>query len=542
MAEWSDWYRREDPREWVLPAILRARAERHPDRDCLRFGGGSWLSYGEVNSRSNRVANGLRALGVEKGEPVSTLLPNCEDHLPVWFGILKAGAVQCPINTAYRGDFLSWAINLPRARVLVIDDARLDRLADVAADLPSLERVIVWRSGAPAGPDPAVPWQPLEELWEASDAEPGVEVGWTDDARIMFTSGTTGRSKGVIKQHASDYFSGRTYNEVCGVTEDDTLFTCLPLFHSNAQVLCGYPAMIAGARVQYVDRYSTTRFWPQVAECGATILNTVSAMSYFIWSAPPSELDRAHAVTRIMAMPAPKDVYEAFEERFGIRFTEGYGLTETGMVTYVPPGESRIGSCGRSTPGFEVSVVEPGSDLPLPPDTPGEIVVDMKIPNIVMRAYVGMPEKTAEDFRNLKVHTGDLGRMDADGWLYFMDRVKDYIRRRGENVSSMEVERIVAQHPAVEEAAAIGVRATEGASAEDEILICVVADGPPPDPHALLTFCAERMPYFAVPRYVRFLEELPKTPTNRVRKVELREAGFGADAYDREIGGPELAR
>jgi crotonobetaine/carnitine-CoA ligase len=269
----------------------------------------------------------------------------------------------------------------------------------------------------------------------------------------------------------------------------------------------------------------------------ATILNTVSAINYFIWNTAPGPLERAHSVTRIMAMPAPKDLYREFEERFGIRFIEGYGLTETGMVTYHPPGAPpRPGSCGVATPGFEVSVVEPGSDLPCPPLTPGEIVVDMRVPNIVMRAYAGMPEKTAEDFRNLKLHTGDLGMMDADGYLFFLDRVKDYIRRRGENVSSMEVEAVLCGHADVLEAAAVGVKAGEGASAEDEILVCLVLrEGHAPDLRALLDWCEERMPYFAVPRYLRVMNALPKTPTERVRKVELREAGVTADTFDRAL-------
>ena len=543
VSEWSDWYRQEDPTEWVLPRVLRQRAEASPDRDYLRFGDGAWLSYGEVNARANRVANALLARGLRKGEAVSMLMPNCEDNLPAWFGIQKAGGVQCPINTAYRGDFLTWVINLPQPRFLIISDEFLDRLDRVAGELPHVEHVIVWRCGAPTGPDPAVRWEPFEALLDSSETEPDVEVRWTDDARVMFTSGTTGRSKGAIKQHASDYFSGRTYNNVCEVTADDTLFSCLPLFHSNAQVLAAYPAMIAGARVAYVARYSSERFWQQVFDADATILNTVSAINYFIWNTLPSDLDRAHRVSRIMAMPAPKDIFERFQERFGIRFTEGYGLTETGMVTYHPPGRPmRPGSCGVATPGFRVSIVNPADDMPLPPDTPGEIVIDMAMPNIIMRTYAGMPEKTAEDFRNLKLHTGDLGRMDADGYVYFMDRVKDYIRRRGENVSSMEVEMVVAGHPHVLEAAAIGVKASEGAGAEDEILVCVVPRDGDVDHHALLTHCADRMPYFAVPRYVRVVTELPKTPTARVRKVELREVGITADTYDRMVSGPEIGR
>ena len=538
--EWSDWYTKEDPTGWVLPRILRDRAEAHPDQPYIRFGDGEWVTYGEIDARANRIANALIARGLQKGECVSTLMPNSIDQVALWFGILRAGGVQSPINLAYRGDFLSWVINLPQSRFLVISDDLMDRLDHVADDLPALEHVFVWSSGAPHGPNPKVPFEPFAVLDDAPDTDPGVEVTWVDDARIMFTSGTTGRSKGVIKQHASDYFSGRTYNNVCGVTEDDIFYTCLPLFHSNAQVLNCYPAMIAGARIQISARYSSTNFWREVTECGATILNTVSAMNYFIWNTPPGEYDRAHKVTRIMAMPAPKDIYHDFKERFGIRWHEGYGLTETGMVTYVPPGIEKPGSCGMASPGFEVSVVQPGTDRPVPNGTSGEIVVDMKLPNIVMRAYAGMPDKTAEDFKNLKLHTGDLGQMDDDGYLYFMDRVKDYIRRRGENVSSMEVEQVVASHPGVLEAAAVGVAAGEGAGSEQEILICVVPREGVPDAHELLTYCADKMPYFAVPRYVRFMEHLPKTPTERVRKVELRDMGLGDDVYDRAKSGPEI--
>ena len=534
--EWSDWYTKEDPTGWVLPRILRDRAEAHPDQPYIRFGDGEWVTYGEIDARANRIANALIARGLQKGECVSTLMPNSIDQVALWFGILRAGGVQSPINLAYRGDFLSWVINLPQSRFLVISDDLMDRLDHVADDLPVLEHVFVWSSGAPHGPNPKVPFEPFAVLDDAPDTDPGVEVTWVDDARIMFTSGTTGRSKGVIKQHASDYFSGRTYNNVCGVTEDDIFYTCLPLFHSNAQVLNCYPAMIAGARIQISARYSSTNFWREVTECGATILNPVSAMNYFIWNTPPGEYDRAHKVTRIMAMPAPKDIYHDFKERFGIRWHEGYGLTETGMVTYVPPGIEKPGSCGMASPGFEVSVVQPGTDRPVPNGTSGE----MKLPNIVMRAYAGMPEKTAEDFKNLKLHTGDLGQMDDDGYLYFMDRVKDYIRRRGENVSSMEVEQVVASHPGVLEAAAVGVAAGEGAGSEQEILICVVPREGVPDAHELLTYCADKMPYFAVPRYVRFMEHLPKTPTERVRKVELRDMGLGDDVYDRAKSGPEI--
>ncbi len=511
------------------------------------------MSYGEINARSNRIANALVARGVQPGESVSVMLPNCEEFIPVWFGILKAGAVMSSINTAYKGDFLSWTINLVESKKLVISDEYLDRLDLIKADLPTARARD--RAGARASARaPIRPFahEPLSELMSAPDAEPdGIAYSWTDDARIMFTSGTTGRSKGVIKQNAADYFSARSALESAVVRRgvpleglaDEVYFSCLPLFHSNAQVLCAYPALLAGARVAYVERFSVTRFWQQVIDAGATTFNSIGAVVYFLWNAPPSPLDRAHRVHTISAAPAPKDIYHEFEERFGITFTEGYGLTETGVATMMDPTlPPRLGSCGKANPGYEVTIVEPGTDLPLPPDTPGEIVVDQKIPNIIMRAYYGAPDKTAEDFRNLKLHTGDLGRMDADGYVYFMDRVKDYIRRRGENVSSMEVEKIVSGHGSVREAAAIGVKAGEGASSEDEILVVAVPEGAAPDPVALTHWLAERMPYFMVPRYLRFVDALPKTPTERVQKVKLRDEGVTADTWDREAAGVTIKR
>ena len=551
MADWSDWYTKEDPTTWVLAEILRGRAERAPDRQFLKFADEPWVSYGTVNSQANQVANALIARGVAPGESVSVMLPNCAQFLPVWFGILKAGAVMSSINTAYKGDFLSWTINLVEAKKLVIADVYLDRLDLIKDELPKLEHVIVFQTGDQAGPDPALTWEPLGQIIQGSDAEPKIEYSWTDDARIMFTSGTTGRSKGVIKQNAADYFSARGLLEVIrslnGTALEDldqeTFFTCLPLFHSNAQVLSAYPALVAGGRIAFVERFSSSKFWLQVKDAEATVFNSIGAVSYFIYNITPSELDRAHKVHTVFAAPAPKDIYHEFEERFGVRFIEGYGLTETGMATYMDPTRDPIpGSCGKANPGYEVTIVEPGTDRPLAPNTPGEIVVDMKIPNIVMRAYYGMPEKTAEDFRNLKLHTGDLGRMDDEGYIYFMDRVKDYIRRRGENVSSMEVERQVSDHPQIKEAAVIGVKAGEGASSEDEIMVVCIAEGTAPDPAEFTHWMGERMPYFMVPRYIRFVDTLPKTPTERVQKVKLRDEGITPDTFDREAAGIVVKR
>ncbi len=552
MADWSDWYQKEDLTTWVLPEILQRRAEEHPDRDFLKFGDGKWTSYGAVNKKANQIANALLKRGVQKGDSVSVMLPNCEEFLPVWFGILKAGGVMSSINTAYKGDFLAHTINLVEAKILIISDEWLDRLQTVAARLGKLKHVVIMETPRTTKPVPRrFTHEPLSALMKGSTKQPAVDYKWTDDARIMFTSGTTGLSKGVIKQHAADYFSGRGLLEVIrtlnkktlAAMKDETFFSCLPLFHSNAQVLTAYPALIAGARVAYVERFSSSQFWKQVTEAEATIFNSIGAVSYFIFNTAKSEYDRAHKVHTVFAAPAPKDIYKKFESRFGVQFVEGYGLTETGMATYMDPTKKPVlGSMGKANPGYEVTIVEPGTDRPLPPNTPGEIVVDMRIPNIVMRKYYGMDEKTAEDFRNLKLHTGDLGRMDKNGYFYFMDRVKDYIRRRGENVSSMEVERQVGNHPQIKEAACIGVKADEGASSEDEIMVVCIPEGKAPDPAELTKWLAAEMPYFMVPRYIRFVKELPKTPTERVQKVKLREEGVTKDTFDREKAGIKVTR
>ena len=508
MADWSDWYQKEDLTTWVLPEILQKRAEEHPDRDFLKFGDGKWISYGAVNKKANQIANALIKRGVQKGDSVSVMLPNCEEFLPVWFGILKAGGVMSSINIAYKGDFLAHTINLVEAKILIISDEWLDRLQVVAKRLPILEHVVIMETPRATKPLPRkFTHEPLTELMKGPTKQPAVDYKWTDDARIMFTSGTTGLSKGVIKQHAADYFSGRGLLEVIRALntktlasmKDETFFSCLPLFHSNAQVLTAYPALIAGARVAFVERFSASQFWRQVTEAEATVFNSIGAVSYFIYNTPKTEYDRAHKVHTVFAAPAPKDIYKQFEKRFGVKFVEGYGLTETGMATYMDPTKKPVlGSMGKANPGYEVTIVEPGTDRPLPPNTPGEIVVDMKIPNIVMRKYYGMDEKTAEDFRNLKLHTGDLGRMDKNGYFFFMDRVKDYIRRRGENVSSMEVERQVGNHPQIKEAACIGVKADEGASSEDEIMVVCIPEGPAPDPAELTKWLAAEMPYFCL--------------------------------------------
>ncbi|MER3446805.1 MAG: ATP-dependent acyl-CoA ligase [Candidatus Dadabacteria bacterium] len=544
-----NWYLKEKREKWVLPIILKNRAKRLKNKPFLQYQDEKPLSFQEVNTLANKVGNGLIGLGIKKGDRVSVLMPNSSDYVVIWFGILKAGGIMAPINTAYKMDFLEYIIDNSDSRVLFVAEEYLERIAPIQDRIPRVEKIIVWTRNKSSGfqdmgirAKSLIPYRNF--LDNSSPEEPEIDVRFIDTARLMYTSGTTGRSKGVVKSHAADYYSAKGYVELTEIDGNDVLFTCLPLFHSNAEVLCVYPALISGARVAIYERFSTSHFWNWVKESGATVFNLLGAMSYFIWRQPPVPEEKEHRVRLALISPAPHDILEQFMERFNLKIMEGYGLTETGAVTYMRPNEPfRVGSCGKEAPGYEIKIVDPETDEELPRGQVGEIVVRPRIPNIMLYHYHKMPEKTVSDFRNFWFHTGDGGRMDEDGYIYFVDRVKDYIRRRGENISSFEVERIVCQHPAVAEAAAIGIKSGEGKFAEDNLMIVAVKK---PDRDVsyeeLIKHCEERMPYFMIPRFIRFVDALPKTPTERVQKHILKEQGITPDTWDMEKAGYKVKR
>jgi crotonobetaine/carnitine-CoA ligase len=545
-----DWYLREKREKWVLPLILKDRAKKLKHKPFLQYQNEEPLSFKEVNTLANKIANGLIKLGIKKGDRVAVLMPNYTDYILIWFGILKAGGTMAPINTAYKMDFLQYIIDNSDSRVLFVAEEYLERIVPIQDRIPQVEKIIVvWtRNGKRDFQNMGITSKSLisykELLDESSSEEPDINIRFIDAARLMYTSGTTGRSKGVTKSHAADYYSARGYVELAEIDENDVLFTCLPLFHSNAQVLCVYPALLAGARVAIYEKFSASQFWKQIKESGATVFNSLGAMSYFLWRQPMVPEEKEHRVRLALISPAPHDMLEEFMERFNLKILEGYGLTETGVVTYMRPNEPfRVGSCGKEAPGYEVKIADPESDEELERGQVGEIIVRPRIPNIMLYYYHRMPEKTVSDFRNFWFHTGDAGKMDEDGYVYFVDRVKDYIRRRGENISSFEVERIVCQHPAVAEATAIGIKSGEGKFAEDELMIVVVKKSNIELSYEeLIKHCEERMPYFMIPRFIRLVEALPKTPTERVQKHILKEEGITPDTWDMEKAGYKIKR
>ena len=535
-----NWNTKSDQKNWVLPKVLKDQASLIPDKDFLQFSYDKALTFSEVNKLANQIANSLNKLGIHKTDKVSVYMPNSLEICLAWFGILKNGSVMVPINTAYVMDFLQYIIESSDSKIIIIAEEYLERLANIQDRIPNIEKVIVWtRNNKDSfesngySKTQLISWNDF--VSKGSDNEPEVEITHMDHARLMYTSGTTGKSKGVVRPCAADYSSAQNYSSIMDLTSDDTVFTCLPLFHSNAMVMGVYPAMISGCKVIVEEKYSASKFWKWMKDFEVTKFNLVGVMSYFMWNAPVVPEEKQHKVKLVLGSPAPHDIIEEFMERFNILFTEGYGLTEVGQCTFTRPNEPfRVGSCGKESPGYEIKIVNPDTDEELPRNTPGELVLRPRIPNICLHYYYKMPEKTVSDFRNLWFHTGDLCRMDEDGYIFFMDRVKDYIRRRGENISSFEVENLISTHPSIEESAAIAVKLDEqGRHSEDELMIVIVLkENMTLDPKDLIEFLQPIMPKFMIPRFVRFRDSLPKTPTNRVQKVKLRDEGVTKDTWD----------
>lgn len=507
----------------VLPELLRLRAAATPDRVFAVFADGETWTYGETAERVCRVANGLRTLGLEQGEPLVAWLPNGQEALLAWFGASAAGLVYTPLNTAHRGSLLADALNLLRARVLVAHAGLVERLD--ALELPHLERVIV----------------PGDATWHelcAGDAVPPrlprpVEP-W-DDQMVMFTGGTTGASKAVRRPHVLYQKMCEAAFEHVGVGDADRFLVCAPMFHGGADVPI-YSMLRLGGSVAIVDGFSTTRFWDDVRRYECTVAWIHSAMAHFLWEQPRGPRDRDHPLR--LAMQAPLlPTHRAFAERFGVTLYTVYGMTELPCPFSIldPIGHRSLGRAWH--PDFELRLVDE-HDRDVPDEEPGELLVRHAVPWAITPGYLRDDAATARVWRNGWFHSGDVFVRDANGEYALVGRVKDSLRRRGENVSAAEVERELAAHPDVVEAAVVGVQA----DVEQEVLAFLVPRGEPPRPEDVIAFVRERLPYYAVPRYLEFVHELPRTVALRPDKHALGERGVTAETWDREAAGIRLRR
>jgi carnitine-CoA ligase len=516
---------------------VAARAAEHPARELVRFEERT-VTCGELDERSNRVAGALAGLGVGPGDKAAVMLSNRPETLDAWVGICKSGAIEVPINTAYKGDLLAYLLNQSQSRAIVIESQWVERLAAVAPELETLRHVIA--VGGEAAPVPGIELHAFEELLAAADpTPPDVEVSAYDTSVILFTSGTTGPSKGVVLTHNANFRLAWNACELMAYGPGEVLFTAFPLFHVNAKYTTVLPALLLDGRVVMHARFSASRFWEICRAEGVTAFNYMGALLMMLHKQPPSAADTDHLVRKGYGAPAPVTIYEDFERRFGVKLVECYGSTELGTATISTVHEVRVGSCGRPAPYYEVEIHDE-HDRPVGAGLEGEICVRPKEPHVMVEEYYRMPEATLHAFRNLWFHTGDRGYVDADGWFYFVDRMKDAIRRRGENISSWEVEKVIDSLEPVQEAAVVGVPSE--LTEEEVMAVVVLKDGAALTPEELLDSCQERMPHFAVPRYVRFVTELPKTPSQRIEKYIVREEGVTADTWDREHSGYVVRR
>lgn len=524
-----------DHQAWVFSEVLARQAARYGDRVWIQMVGGEVLTFAQANTTANQVARLLLRLQIDKGDTVAVFVPNSLDYCYAWFGITRIGAVHVAVNTDYKGVFLKHVLNNCQAKTIFVHNDYVNRLIEIEEELAYLEKLIVVGGAVPTL-SYATNFAVLSvDEYKTCAGDSLVSVGtYRDPACVMYTSGTTGPSKGVVMPQAHIYLFGLGTIENMHLTEEDVFYIVLPLFHANAMFMQLYATLIVGASAVLRDKFSASRWIHDVVDYGVTITNSLGVIVAFVLNQAPSSLDTKHKLRAIGVAPNLPETDAHLRQRFGIKDVIGlYGMTEINIPLYTRPGESRPGSCGKLWDRYyELQIVDPDTDLPLPPNTVGEIVVRPKLPFGFMLEYMNMPEKTVEAWRNFWFHTGDAARIDEEGYVFFVDRIKDCIRRRGENISSFQIEQVIADHPAVAEVAAVAVK-SEVVGGEDEVKVVVVLSKDM-SVETLGEYCAQHLPRFAVPRYVEFISALPKTPTNKVQKNKLREQGVTPSTWDRQ--------
>lgn len=528
-----------DPRipnrnECVLRYLLDRWAVERTDKAHVVFADGQEWTFGELQKKVRAKAAGLRELGVKQGEHVAVWLPNGPEALIAFYAINYIGAVFVPFNTAYRGNLLQHVIANSGARILIVHPDLIPRLSEV--DLAKIEKLVVTTETQPkSAPRPITAFSSLSgDPEDALPLEKPIEP-WHIQS-IIYTSGTTGPSKGVLSSYLH-MFSNAGPESWPMVGEDDRYMCVAPIFHIGGM---GPPfVMLArGASVAMIDNFSTDEFWAVAKSTKSTVVFLLGVMATFLLKSAPGPGDRDHTVKKAFMVPLTGDA-PAFTERFGVDIYTIFNMTEISSPIVSEANPTKIGTCGKVRDGVEVRLVD-RNDCEVPIGEIGEMLVRTDRPWAMNSGYNANPEATAEAWRNGWFHTGDAFRRDEQGYFYFVDRVKDAIRRRGENISSFEVEADVCRHPAVREAAAIAVPSEYS---EDEVMVVVApVPGQSIDPQELAEFLIDSMPYFMVPRYIRLLDELPKTPSAKVMKAELRTEGITADTWDREAAGLRVRR
>jgi carnitine-CoA ligase len=514
----------------VLRHRLEKCAEERPDKVFLRFDSGESWTYRETLAHARRAATGLAGLGVKQNDVVFVLMPNGPDFVKAWFGANLLGAAVAAPNTAMRGAVLQHLVTLSDAAVGVVDGRYLERLEDLS--LGKLRTLVV--AGETQAPsDDRFERASFHECLEVADpdAAPDVIVEPWQAQFILFTSGTTGPSKGAVVTYVQMY-DMMLANTAGRLDENDVYLASTPLSHvGGSRVVNGM--LLLGGTVVLLKQFKTDTFWDTIRHHKATACVLLGATARFLEDRSPRPDDADNPLRLVSMSPLVSDP-QTFSRRFGVDVVTSYGMSELSVpiVSELNPADPE--SCGRLRPGYEARIVDE-HDREVPEGAAGELILRADRPWTISPGYWRMPEATAAVWRNGWFHTGDRFRRNAAGDYYFIDRQKDAIRRRGENVSSFEVEAEVLSHPDIRDVAAIGVESPFG---EQDIMIVVeLRPGCAPQPETLLDYLRPRMAHYMLPRYIRFVPDLPRTPSARVQKHLLRAEGVTRDCWDREAAG-----
>jgi crotonobetaine/carnitine-CoA ligase len=520
--------------------LLRRRLDSDPDGEYLDVCG-TTCSAADVEWAATRISAALAGLGVAPGDRVATLIENSAEAMLAWWGIVAGGAVAVPVNTAFKGDYLRHQLVDSGSRVLVVEAGLAERAERVVDDIEGLAHLVVIGDADTAVRTTRHTW---DELLAADPAPLASGVRPSDLATFIYTGGTTGLSKGCMLSHSYHGTLSRQIGVCWRRTADDVVWTPLPLFHFNAIVTAVLGPLVYGGRAAIYRRFSVSNFWPEMNRVGATVTSTLGTMAYLLANdvdrpeQPLSGAPEANTTLRLVgAAPLPVQIDRTIRERFGVAtFSGAYGVTEASLISWQPPGvENRPDAAGVvNDEYFDVRIFD-DDDNELPRGSDGEIVVRPKRPQTMFEGYWGRPEATVATSRNWWYHTGDIGRIDDDRFLYFVDRKADYLRRRGENISSFEVERSLMRHPAL---ADVAVHAVPSQLTEDDLKITATPkEGATVTEEELFRWCIDELPYFALPRYIELRPELPRSPVGRVLKRELRDEAATDAWWDAEAAG-----
>lgn len=520
-------------RDTVIAALDRA-VVAHPERIMLDFGGDTF-TYREVDTRATAFAHALAALGVKAGETVLSMLGNNIDAVTCWLAANKLHAVSVPINTALRGEFLRHQISDSGAGVVIAEAEFVERIAAIANHLSEM-RVLLHRGPLAGEIVMSQTVAPLADHRGSITTPFDVKPDPSDLAMLIYTSGTTGPSKGCMIPYNYMCNLARLQLRAGPATADDVTFTPLPLFHLNAVCVGVVATILTGSRLAVAPRFSVSAFWPEIERSGATIASILGGMGALLAQAP--DCDAAARVFgqihTVRGNPFTEETKAVWRDRFGARQVggNGYGLTEASVVTSLAGGEHAApGSSGTRIPDFDVRIVD-DQGHEVAPGVSGEILIRPNQPDIMFKGYWRRPQETLKIMNDLWLHSGDIGKFDDAGFFYFVDRKKDYLRRRGENISSFEMEAAFNAHPAIEEAAVHAVFSPRG---EDDVKVtAVLAHGATLSEEALFLWSVDKVPYYALPRFIEFRETLPKNPQGRVLKYQLRDEGKTSATWDLE--------